>query len=137
MERAERCGFKKRPVKMHDQIGAGPGMSSPLYKSSNYVSQNVRGKKKREGKGVFICNFNKLFFLSHMQAKHGRRRNTGSFTQITRGWSWRRSFISTDTSPSGGNLNWLSTWVYRKDRFVHNNAALYIAPFKVLKDTMK
>lgn len=52
---------------MHEQIGAGPGMSSPLYKSSNYVSQNVRGQKKVEERGrasSFVILTSLVFFFS-------------------------------------------------------------------------
>lgn len=51
---------------MHDQIGAGPGMSSPLYKSSNYVSQNVRGQKKEErGRAPSFVILTSCFSLTH------------------------------------------------------------------------
>lgn len=49
---------------MHDQIGAGPGMSSPLYKSSNYARQNVRGKKEKGRASSFVI-LTSCFSLTH------------------------------------------------------------------------
>eukprot|EP00062_Callorhinchus_milii_P015231 gi/632965257/ref/XP_007898800.1/ PREDICTED: homeobox protein CDX-2 isoform X2 [Callorhinchus milii] len=48
--------------------------------------------------------------LDKLYEKQEQRINIGWCTQITRGWSWRRSFIITATSASVVKLSWRPTW---------------------------
>lgn len=55
---------------MHDQIAAGPGTSSPLYKSSNYVSQKMLEEKREKGRA------SSFVILTSCFSSHTCRQNT-------------------------------------------------------------
>lgn len=67
------------------------------------------------------------FFCANQQGKLARRTSTGWCTPTNSGWSWRRSFRATATSPCAGRRSCRWHWTSLRDRW----AACRVRPVRV------